>query len=404
MKNDFNSQFYDDKDFFASVNEGESTGSELNHENEIGVAIHEDPQAASKKDDLFGERDDDEFLFSSKKDDDLEDEEEEEDRHTEEGGEKPDLAYAESSKDRLVDKIKSNLIYVFIALILIVPGAFKLYDVLFGPGETQPTQTAQNLSFAETKEKPATITAGEKNKPATVAAVEPKATEPKEENAVRSVFNKITSLGSGSEQTSANMPIDEGKLKPAEGAQKPEEKQQVSGTAASILETNKNEGGSEQILDRYFAQESKVEDQLTELLGKMDDIEARLATVDDINTRLTALEKNNNAETLPNEQLQQLVKRIGQLEQNMNQLRQQTRKAPTAAAPAASSANQQGTNTGVSSGVSVEAVIPGRAWLRTRDGVLMVVEVGDEIPGVGKVTRIDAREGVVATTTQIFKQ
>jgi hypothetical protein len=57
-----------------------------------------------------------------------------------------------------------------------------------------------------------------------------------------------------------------------------------------------------------------------------------------------------------------------------------------------------------SAGLIVEAVIPGRAWVRNQDGVLMVIEVGDEIPGVGKVTRIDAREGLVATTTQVFKQ
>ncbi|MFI4954812.1 MAG: hypothetical protein ACHP9Y_02755 [Gammaproteobacteria bacterium] len=380
MKNEF-SDVYDDKDFFSSSGDSEGLG----HENEVGVAVNEHPQAsAGPKDDPFASHDEEDYLFS-KTDNEIEENEE---------GESEDnsnVAFAESSKERLVDKIKGNLIYIFIALILIVPGSFKLYSMLFGSGEVTPAQTSQNVAFTETG-----IT--EPAVPETPTEKTPSEVEIKsEENAVRSTLNKLNPFGGGSEEKSANMPVNEEKMN--EGTK---ETPKQSGAVASILGGQK-EGGSEQILDRYFAQESKVEQQLSELLGKMDDIEARLATIDDLDKRLTALENNKNVGTQNNDQLQQLVKRIGQLEQNMNQMRQQVRK-PAPAAPAGTN-NQPGASASANAaGISVEAVIPGRAWIRTQEGVLMVVEVGDEIPGVGKVTRIDAREGIVATTTQIFKQ
>ncbi len=47
----------------------------------------------------------------------------------------------------------------------------------------------------------------------------------------------------------------------------------------------------------------------------------------------------------------------------------------------------------------VEAIIPGRAWLKVSDGTTLTVSPGVEIPGLGRVTRIDPDSGTVKTTT-----
>lgn len=45
----------------------------------------------------------------------------------------------------------------------------------------------------------------------------------------------------------------------------------------------------------------------------------------------------------------------------------------------------------------VDAVIPGRAWLKGADGTTVTVAVGDKLPGYGKVTNINPYSGVVMT-------
>lgn len=47
--------------------------------------------------------------------------------------------------------------------------------------------------------------------------------------------------------------------------------------------------------------------------------------------------------------------------------------------------------------VIVEAVIPGRAWLKDLKGRLITVQVGDDLPGYGTVVLIDAHRGIVRT-------
>ncbi|PIQ44125.1 MAG: hypothetical protein COV52_08560 [Gammaproteobacteria bacterium CG11_big_fil_rev_8_21_14_0_20_46_22] len=46
----------------------------------------------------------------------------------------------------------------------------------------------------------------------------------------------------------------------------------------------------------------------------------------------------------------------------------------------------------------VEAVIPGRAWLKAKDGSTVTVAVGDVLPGYGKIVSINPYSGVVMTS------
>jgi hypothetical protein len=47
----------------------------------------------------------------------------------------------------------------------------------------------------------------------------------------------------------------------------------------------------------------------------------------------------------------------------------------------------------------VQAVVPGRAWLKAADGTVETVAVGDDLSGYGKVTSIDPYSGAVETST-----
>lgn len=47
----------------------------------------------------------------------------------------------------------------------------------------------------------------------------------------------------------------------------------------------------------------------------------------------------------------------------------------------------------------IHAIVPRRAWLQTKNGEAITVQIGDTVPGYGVVKSIDASEGVVATSS-----
>jgi hypothetical protein len=47
----------------------------------------------------------------------------------------------------------------------------------------------------------------------------------------------------------------------------------------------------------------------------------------------------------------------------------------------------------------VQAIIPGRAWLKNADGQVITVAPGDSVPGYGTVATIDSQSGLVVTST-----
>ncbi len=47
----------------------------------------------------------------------------------------------------------------------------------------------------------------------------------------------------------------------------------------------------------------------------------------------------------------------------------------------------------------VQAIIPGRAWLKNADGQIITVAQGDPVPGYGTVATIDSQSGMVVTST-----
>ena len=50
----------------------------------------------------------------------------------------------------------------------------------------------------------------------------------------------------------------------------------------------------------------------------------------------------------------------------------------------------------------LQGLVPGRAWLRARDGETLTVQVGDKVPGYGTVQVIDPAKSVVVTSSGIL--
>jgi len=101
------------------------------------------------------------------------------------------------------------------------------------------------------------------------------------------------------------------------------------------------------------------------------------------------------------DQVQALDVRIAAMEAQINQLMQMlmhpTQGARNAPVPMASVAQPPVAEPKVP--YSVQAIIPGRAWLRSDSGEAVTVAEGDTIKGLGRVTKIDPYDGVVEINT-----
>ncbi len=102
------------------------------------------------------------------------------------------------------------------------------------------------------------------------------------------------------------------------------------------------------------------------------------------------------------QQVQTLTERVGALETEINQLTQQLIRARTddkvsmnTTRPVAPREPIPQAAVSAKIPYNVQAIIPGRAWLRSETGDTVTVAEGDMIRGVGRVAKIDPYDGVV---------
>ncbi len=97
-------------------------------------------------------------------------------------------------------------------------------------------------------------------------------------------------------------------------------------------------------------------------------------------------------------QVQGLTTRVSTMEAELNQLiKVLTRQAAQGATADMTAAVQA--QASAQSIYTVQAIIPGRAWLRSDTGETLTVAEGDMVPSVGRVTKIDPYNGVVVLNT-----
>lgn len=108
------------------------------------------------------------------------------------------------------------------------------------------------------------------------------------------------------------------------------------------------------------------------------------------------------------DEVQLLNSRVASLEAQINQLSQQlTQKArlePLREEHIGPSIRQQPPSGEIAAApphisYSVQAIIPGRAWLRAENGETLTVTEGDLVRGLGRITKIDPYDGVVEINT-----
>lgn len=102
------------------------------------------------------------------------------------------------------------------------------------------------------------------------------------------------------------------------------------------------------------------------------------------------------------DQVSSLTSRVSVMENQLNQLIQAlTRRNQNSSmanpAPAPVAAQPQAPDVKVA--YNVQAIIPGRAWLKSDSGETLTVAEGDSIKDVGRVTKIDPYDGVVEINT-----
>lgn len=157
----------------------------------------------------------------------------------------------------------------------------------------------------------------------------------------------------------------------------PVQSQTPSQPAASSLDANVSAIASES--QRLMGQ---LQTQYTQQMGGL---EAQNKQMQDQVLALNARVANMEA------QLTQIV-------QMLSRHAQQTSSNQDAGAPPSEAAAEQpGPNVRIS--YNVQAIIPGRAWLKSDNGEALTVAEGDVIKGVGRVTKIDPYDGIVEINT-----
>jgi len=118
------------------------------------------------------------------------------------------------------------------------------------------------------------------------------------------------------------------------------------------------------------------------------------------------------------DQVQTLTTQLGSMEVQINKLvqtlnRQQQQMSPSPPPPGEAAVNSMSENgpnlqnppilvnaqPGFKSGYSVQAIIPGRAWLRAESGETITIAEGDVLKSLGKVTKIDPYDGTIQVDT-----
>lgn len=97
------------------------------------------------------------------------------------------------------------------------------------------------------------------------------------------------------------------------------------------------------------------------------------------------------------DQMQALSSRVAMMEGQINQLVQVLTRQAAAQAAAAQPVQPEIKST--AAGYTVQAIIPGRAWLRGANGETVTVTENDMIKDLGRVTKIDPYNGVVEVNT-----
>lgn len=141
------------------------------------------------------------------------------------------------------------------------------------------------------------------------------------------------------------------------------------------------------------------------LSGIKQDMDSLKNMVTDINKQLQSSvgeESKNSAEL--KQQMQQLVTYVQGMGTSVGVLSEGAQKQQKILEGLIATSPVSKTNKNINTSYTIDALISGRAWLKSPNGNSIIVGVGDELSGLGKIIEIDATTNTITTNSgQIIK-
>lgn len=147
--------------------------------------------------------------------------------------------------------------------------------------------------------------------------------------------------------------------------------------------------------------------QMQQAEGQNNDLNKHFSQLDNqVNQLNQQLAANADMNESNQAQIASLIKSIDSMQSQMAKLNNALQAIVTATSQAGhgqsgyvSTTIVTGTNLQSAPDYYVQAIIPGRAWLKNSNGQIITVAPGDAVPGYGTVSTIDSQSGVVTTST-----
>jgi len=295
----------------------------------------------------------------------------------------------EGLKDKILDLLKNNILYVILVVILIVPAVMQLKRMFASPPPKQELSYDVNFQAEEGANTGATV-------------VPPLPT----------VDNNQPTAPVGNENAVATQPTT---MAPNQLTNAEIEKEFAQPSAAPMTANNNLNNANNEDLMRALNQENVAQD---EVLAKVTSLDDRLSKIEAMQSQISALTTGINTIQAAMTNQAELEKEVATLQNNLNSLGEGMaqlskivyQQGVTQQAQARNSTALASTPNAMGAAVQKEdfivfATIPGRAWLRNRDGALVTIREGDMLPGYGRVTNINPIKGTVSLDSQIvFKE
>jgi len=283
--------------------------------------------------------------------------------------------------DRIKDFFKNNIIYVIIVMVLIIPAGYQLKNMFASAPEAQEATYNVKLDKVYDGQKQAAPAAPGAPVAASTTQNPGIAAVPNSDGIANN--NQITGLNPSTTNTS-------------------------SGAMGTSTDTTSVNSPTEFALARNAKSLEDLDKQVTDLTQKLNDIEGKLTRLDalpamqaSLQATVTAIQANKTVET----RVDDLSKQVQQLNTNTQDMVKSLYQTTLSRGAAPQSGMSAQGNSEQTDDFVVHATIPGRAWLRNRDGVLVTIREGEVLPGYGRVVKINPAKGTVTMdNNRVFRE
>ena len=326
---------------------------------------------------------------------------------------------ASPNPSSMMDFIKSYGLMIIGMMVFVYFGLKYSLGVMFDSGKTPTVQTTDNNSSTpvDTTSMSGTVVADDTSS-APSGTIMPELSTSQTSHHLDNLGAPITPVGGSSEAAGAPtaeapaMPTAEAPAMPtAEATAMPIPSSSDNARISATVDTNSSPINEQQLkdldakisaisqsveeLNKILASQQDNVTALAELKKQISDVDAKVNTGNDV----SGLKDQISKFSTQNEQLLIYVQGVGKA---LGMLSDQVKKQEAVLASFISeNVGNPVTKQSGQSGLVVEAVISGRAWLRSVTGQAFSVTIGDKIPGYGKVIKIDSTKGTLTTDSGV---